>query len=67
MKPVTGNMEPMNAPDIHEERLETLRTQAVERLRARRAYRRPDCGYGSFQRAYSHSGEACEAASRPPS
>ena len=34
MKPVTGNMEPMNAPDIHEERLETLRKQAVERLRA---------------------------------
>ena len=40
----------MSAPDIHEERLETLREQAVERLRARRVYRCPDCGYRSFQR-----------------
>ena len=40
----------MSVPDIHEERLENVRKQAVERLRARRAYRCPDCGYRSFQR-----------------
>ena len=40
----------MSTPDIHEERLETLRKQAVDRLRARRAYRCPHCGYRSFQR-----------------
>ena len=45
MTPVTGKIGRMNAPDIHEQRLETLRKQAVERLRARRAYRCPDCGY----------------------
>ncbi len=36
MTPVTGKMGRMNAPDIHEQRLETLRKQAVERLRGRR-------------------------------
>ena len=35
--PVTGKMGRMSAPDIHMERLETLRRQAVGRLRARRA------------------------------
>ena len=67
MTPVTGKMGRMNSPDIHEERLETLRKQAVERLRARRAYRCPDCGYRGFQRDCSRCGEACEAVSRPPS
>ena len=65
--PVMGEMGRMNAPDIHEERLETLRKQAVERFRARRAYRCPDRGYRSFQRDCARYGEACEAASRPPS
>ena len=68
MTPVMGEMGRMNAPDIHEQRLvETLRKQAVERLRSRRAYRCPHCGYQSFQRDCSRSGEACEAGSRPPS
>ena len=56
-----------SAPDIHEEQMETLRKQAVERLRGRRAYRCPDCGNRSFQRDCSRCGEACEGASRPPS
>ena len=53
MTPVAGKMGRMSAPDIHEQWLETLRKQAVERLRARRAYRCPRCG------------EAYAAASRP--
>ena len=67
MTPVAGKMGRMSTPDIHEKRLETLRKQAVERLRARRAYRCPDCGYRSFQRDCARCGEACEVASRPPS
>ena len=35
---VTGKIGRMNIPDIHEERLDTLRKQAVDRLRDRRAY-----------------------------
>ena len=66
MTPVTGKIGRVSAPDIHEERLETLRKQAVERLRTRRAYRCPHCGYRSFQRDCPRCGEACEAASRPP-
>ena len=56
-----------SVPDIHEQRLETPRKQAVVRLRVRRAYRCPDCGYRSFQRDCSRCGEGCEAVSRPPS
>ena len=67
MTPLTGKMGRMSIPDIHEKRLETLRKQAVERLRVRRAYRCPDCGYRSFQRDCPRCGEPCEAASRPPS
>ena len=67
MASVTGKMGRMSALDIHEERLETLRKQAVDRLRGRRAYHCPGCGYRSFQRECSRCGEACEAASRPPS
>ena len=67
MTPVTGKMGRMSVPDIHEERLDTLRKQAVDRLRACRAYRCPDCGYRSFQRVCSRCGEGCEAVSRPPS
>ena len=67
MTPVAGKAGLTSDPDIHEKRLETLRKQAVERFRSRRAYRCPDCGYGSFQRDYSRYGETCEAASRPPS
>ena len=37
MTPVMGEMGRINTPDIHEQRLETLRKQAVERLRSRRA------------------------------
>ena len=48
--PVTCKMGCMSAPDIHEQRLETLRKQAVERLRDRRACRRLNCGIRSFQR-----------------
>ena len=64
--PVTGKMGHMNAPDIREQRLEALRKQAVERLRARRAYRCPDCCYRSFQRDCSRYGETCETTTRPP-
>ena len=64
---LTREMGRMGAPDIHEERLEILKKQAVDRLRARRAYRCPDCGYRSFQRDGSRYGDAFEAASRPPS
>ncbi len=39
MTPVTDRIGRVNAPDIHGERLETLRKQTVERLRTRRAYR----------------------------
>ena len=46
MTPVTGKMGRMSAPDIHEERLKTLRRRALERLRRRHSYRCPDCGYG---------------------
>ena len=67
MTPVAGKMGCMSAPDLHEKRLEALRKQAVERLRARRAYHCPDCGYRSFQRDCSRCGEACEVAPRPPS
>ena len=67
MKPVTGKMGRMSVPDIHEERLETLRKQAVERLRARRAYRCPDCGYRNFQRDCSRCGEVCELLAQRPS
>ena len=65
MTPVTAKMGRMSAPDIHKERLETLRTQAVERLRTRRAYRSPDCGYRSFRRDCPRCGEAlrgCDSA-----
>ena len=67
MTPVTGNMGRVSAPAIHEQRLEALRKQWVERPLARRAYRCPDCGYRSFQRNCSSCGEACEAASRATS
>lgn len=67
MTPVTGEMGRMNAPDIHEQRLETLRKRAVERLRSRRVYRCLDCGYRGFQRDCSRCSEVCEAAPRPPS
>ena len=50
MTRLTRKMGRMGAPDIHEDWLEILRKQAVDRLRARRAYRCPDCGYRSFQR-----------------
>ena len=66
MTPVTGKMGHMSATDIHEQRLEALRKQPVERLCGRRAYRCPGCGYRSFQSDCSRCGEACEAASRPP-
>ena len=33
MTPVTGKMGRMNVPDIHEERLETLRRWTLDRLR----------------------------------
>ena len=62
----TGRMGRMNVPGIHEQRLEALRKQAVERLRIRRACRSPDCGYRSFQRDCSRYGETGETASRPP-
>ena len=64
MTPLTGKMRCMNTPDIHKQRLEALRKQAVERLRARRAYRCPDCGYRNFQRDCTRYGETCGAASR---
>lgn len=51
----------------NKERLETLGKQAVERLRARRAYRWSDCGYRSFLRDCSRNGEIGETATRPPS
>ena len=35
---VTSKMGRMNVPDIHVQRLEALRKQAVDRLRDRRAY-----------------------------
>lgn len=38
---VTGKMGRMKVPDIHMERLETVREQAVARLRGGRAYRCP--------------------------
>ena len=60
MTRLTGKMARMSIPDIHEEQLETLRKQAVERLRARRAYRCPNCGYRSFQGECSRCGEVCE-------
>ena len=65
--PVTGKMARMSTPDIHEQRLEALRKQAMERLHLRRAYRCPDCGYRSFQRDCSRCDETCETASRAPS
>ena len=61
MTPVTSKMGRMSAPDIHEERLETLRKQAVERLRARRAYRCPGCGHRSLQMDCPRCGEVCES------
>ena len=64
---LTGKMGCMSTPDLHKERLEALRKQAVERLRARRAYRCPSCGYRSFQRDCPRCGETCETASWPPS
>ena len=67
MTPVAGMIGRMSVPDIHEQRLEALRKQAVDRLRARRAYHCPDCGYRSFQRDCPRCGEVCEAAPRPPS
>ena len=67
MTPLTGKMGCMSTPDIHKERLEALRMQAVERLRARCAYRCPDCGYRSFRRDCPRYGETCETVSRPTS
>ena len=67
MTPLTGKMGRMSVPDIHEERLETLRKQAVERLRARRAYRCPHCGYRSFQMDCPRCGEVCELLAQRPS
>ena len=49
MTPVTGMMGRMSAPDIHEQRLETLRKQALARLRRRCAYHCGQRGYRSFQ------------------
>ena len=56
MASVAGKMGRMSVPDIHEQRLEILRKQAVERLRGRRAYRCPECDYRSFQRDCSRYG-----------
>ena len=67
MTPLTGMMGRMSVPDIHEERQETLRKQAVERLRARRAYRCPHCGYRSFQMDCPRCGEVCELLAQRPS
>ncbi len=73
MASVAGKMGRMSVPDIHEQRPEILRKQAVERLRGRRAYRCPECGYRSFQRDCSRCGRdrdsgsdlAREATQRP--
>ncbi len=67
MTPLTGKMGRMSARYIHEERLETLRKLAVERLRACRAYRCPHCGYQSFQMACPHFGAVCEFLAQRPS
>ncbi len=61
MTPVTSKMGRMSAPDIHEERLETLRKQAVERLRARRAYRCPAAAIGASKWTVPRCGEVCES------
>ncbi|MDE2926510.1 MAG: hypothetical protein OXT71_08950 [Acidobacteriota bacterium] len=49
---VTGKMGRMSVPDIHEERLKTLRKQAVDRLRRRHSHRCPNC---------PRCGEFCES------
>ena len=64
MESVAGKMGRMSVPGIHEQRLEILRKQAVERLRARRAYRCPDCGYRNFQSDCPQCGEVCEPVQR---
>ena len=65
--PVTGKMGGRSIPDLHTERLKTLRRRAVEMLRARRACRCPDCGDRSSRRDGSRCGDPGETAARPPS
>ena len=52
--------------DLHEQRLETLRRRALERLRSRSAYHCPDCGYQGTGRDCPRCGELCEFESWRP-
>ena len=52
--------------DIHEQRFETLRRRALERLRLRSAYRCPNCGYQGTGRDCPRCGELCESESWRP-
>ena len=58
---VTGKMGRMSVPDIHEERLKTLRKQAVDRLRRRHSHRCPHCGYRGGCPNCPRCGEFCES------
>ncbi len=59
--PGTGKMGRMSVPDIHEERLETLRKRAVDRLRRRHSYRCPHCSYRGVCPNCPRCGEFCES------
>ena len=52
---VTGKVGRMSVPGIHEQRLEALRKQAVEKLCGGRAYRCPHCGCLTGQEKETHT------------